>query len=140
MKLAAFNQLKKLMQMTKSDADQEALTAVRKANKILDEAGTDWDRVFGRLVTVEQEIEEAPAAPTLRDPTGAGRRRYLNDLLTDVEASAAGDFVDFVTSLREQFDRTGSLSAGQVEALEKSRARARREEQGRPRQARRWGA
>lgn len=127
MKLAAFNLLKKLMPMTRSDADAEALMAIRKANKLLDEAGTNWENVFARLVKVEDEIEPAPEEWT-RAPDAAGRRRYLGDLIEDVAANASGDFVDFVESVREQFERTGMLSVGQIEALEKSRARARRDE------------
>lgn len=44
--------LVKLLKMTMSSNDGEALVAVRKANKLLAEAGWDWDRVMAGKITV----------------------------------------------------------------------------------------
>lgn len=44
--------LVKLLKMTTSSNDGEALVAVRKANQLLAEAGWDWDRVMAGKITV----------------------------------------------------------------------------------------
>lgn len=135
MKVAEFNLLKKLMAMTTSDVDAEALMAIRRANDILKRNATDWDKVFSRLVTLDVEAaSEVRGQPAGNARTAAGRARYLGDLLDDAEGSASGTFVDFVASVREQFERTGDLSSAQVEALERSRQRRDREQAG----GRRW--
>lgn len=124
MKLADFNQLRKLMQMTTSDSDREALTAIRKANEIIARSDTTWERVFGRLVTVDPGIEPDPESMR-KAPDAAGRRRYLGDLLEDVAGASSGSFLDFVADLQRQFEERGTLTPAQVDALERARARER---------------
>jgi hypothetical protein len=57
MNLGDFNKLKKLMMLTTSENDVEALAALRKANSLLKAASVTWDRVFARTVTVVNEFE-----------------------------------------------------------------------------------
>lgn len=124
MKIADFNLLKKFMAMTESGSDQEVLTAMKKVNEILKRSDTNWQRVLDRVVTIDHQVEAAPEERR-RDPSESGRRRYLGDLLDDVEANATGTFADFVADLRAQFERSGLLSTNQVSALESARTRHR---------------
>lgn len=74
MNLKTYNQLRKLMQLTLSDNDTEALAALRKANALLREHSYDWNSAFDRLVKVESPVEMAaesggaskPPAPRAR--------------------------------------------------------------------------
>lgn len=61
MKLAEYGRLRKLMQMTTSDNDHEALASLRAANAILAAHELSWERVFSRTVTVVNEFEPAPS-------------------------------------------------------------------------------
>lgn len=128
MKVADFVQLRKLMMMTTSASDNEALTAIRKANEVVRRSGVTWEDVFARLVTVEPGVEAAPAESG-GDPDAGPSAAYLAELLEEASEGAHGSWLDFVSSLSEQFEATGRLSRGQVEALERSRDRRRREAQ-----------
>lgn len=44
------DRLTKLLQLTKSPNDHEALSALRKANAALERVGTDWRGLFTRLL------------------------------------------------------------------------------------------
>jgi hypothetical protein len=57
--------LKKLLMMTTSTNDGEALTALRKANNILTEAGWDWNRlVDGKITVVEDPFRNLGTPPS----------------------------------------------------------------------------
>lgn len=119
MKIKDYHRLQKLMMSTTSDNDHEALQAIRSANAILKHYAIDWNRVFSRTVQVVDEVEEAP-----RD-LAAVRAEEIETAFGIVEGadSTAGDFASFIASLREQWDRSGHLSAAQEEALFKSAKR-----------------
>lgn len=119
MKLADFKKLKKLMMSTTSEADAEVLMAIRAANKLLVAEGVDWDRVLDRMVRLEvedashldadkplsQRIDEAFAAVMADDPRGTT--------------------ATFVASLSDQWQRRGTLSDKQREALFRMASEAR---------------
>lgn len=57
--------LVKLLKMTASPNDGEALTAMRKANELLTSAGWDWDRVMaGKIVVVEDPFAAIGTPPS----------------------------------------------------------------------------
>ena len=122
-----FRQLEKLMMMTTSDVDAEALTALRMANAVLKRHGYTWSGAFRRLVKVEDPLQgyedvsaaSAPAAQPCRDETiTQARARHIRHALEVAENSdPRGQRADFVASLREQFDRRGQLTDPQREAL-----------------------
>jgi hypothetical protein len=121
MKLTDFKLLKKLMTMTTSSADQEALTALRRANEILARSATTWDRVLDRVVSLEVESAEGleSSAGTFREHREAQRRHArIDEQLTRAESATCGRSADFIASLRSQFEVRGDLSERQVEALE----------------------
>jgi hypothetical protein len=120
MKLSEFNKLKKLMMMTTSDNDQEVLTAVRSANRILAAHNYNWDSTFGKLVKVEDGYPDFDEGPS-RDENA-----IIREAFDEVEASdPKGSFANFIASLREQFEKKNYLTVNQKEALFSARDRAR---------------
>ena len=122
MKLADFSKLKKLMMLTNSDSDHEALGALRKANALLAANNVDWDRVFGRTVQVVNEFEAEPedADPGVARLREAARIEAAFETLSEVR----GGFSDFVTSLQDQWEKRRFLSERQKEVLFKAAANA----------------
>lgn len=125
MKLKDFNLLKKLMSMTTSDADAEALMAIRQANKLLAAEKLTWDLVFSRTVTVVAEVEAASdgldldySKPPARIDPDAERIDEAFAAIDD--AGTRGPFGDFIESLREQWNKRRSLSDKQRAALFKA--------------------
>jgi hypothetical protein len=137
MKIADFHKLKKLMMLTLSSNDHEALAALKKANEIVARSSTDWNRIFERLVTVDVEempddVEAAPPHHTV-DVAREQRRAEVNDLLEQLRAldwthagSHAVSTARFIDDLAQQWTEKGWLSDAQVEALRKTLNRERR--------------
>lgn len=84
--------LLKLLQMTRSGSDGEALNAVRMANALLDREGESWEAVLGLL----GEPDPFPAPPPPRDPSAEWRSSAFVDQAweTDSEPSfRPGEFL-----------------------------------------------
>lgn len=129
MKIESFRLLKKFMQMTLSGSEAETAFALKKANEIVKEAGTDWNHILDRCVKVEIEIESVERATNKEPAAEAARRAAIKKSIDDAfETVLAGDprgeFADFIASLKAQWDRNGRLSGAQVHALMKSAERA----------------
>lgn len=128
MNLKDFTTLRKLMMLTTSTNDAEALTALRKANALLLANGVDWDKVFGRTVTVVNDFEPA------EDDVPASQNQARHDKMIDAafevleRKSLRNGAEDFIASLHEQWLTRRSLSEKQQEALFKF---ARNAEEGR---------
>lgn len=121
MKLEAFERLKKMMKLTTSDVDAEALAAIRAANRVLADHALTWEKVFGKLVRVESGEPEVEAAPEERS-----ERDEIRGWFDEIEESdPRGSFADFVADVKRQFERTGSLSHAQKGALRRAVERAR---------------
>lgn len=60
--------LLKLLKMTSSDNDAEALVAIRKATALLHSAGWDWDRLLAGKITVVGDPFGNLQRPTAREP------------------------------------------------------------------------
>jgi hypothetical protein len=59
----------KLLKMTTSSNDGEALTAIRKANAVLNAGGWDWDKLFARkIVIVEDPFSKIQTPPQQHVP------------------------------------------------------------------------
>lgn len=119
MKLADFNKLKKFMMMTMSGADAEKLMAVNKANALLVAEGVDWDRVLGRMVTLEVE-----------DASHMDEDKPLNERINEAFRAVMaddprGNFATFVASLHDQWQRHHRLSEKQQAALFRAAGEAR---------------
>jgi len=106
--------LRKLLAMTASDLDGEALNAMRMANAILTRAKVHWIEIFN---AIENADAAKRPAPTVSDE--------INSAFDTVLCSCReGGFRSFIESLQEQWERTGSLSPKQRGALFKAAKRA----------------
>lgn len=125
MKLADFTRLKKLMTLTFSDNDHEALAALRAANAILARETLDWFRVLDRVIQIVPEVETA--APRTEPPASNRRTnaREIEEAFADLYGADLGDFEEFITSLRRQWRERGSLSDKQRAILLKAANRER---------------
>lgn len=128
MKLSDFSKLKKLMNMTLSGADQERLVAIDRANEIIKNSNTTWDRVLDRVIKVEVEIESFEDAGTGPDKVDrATKRREIDEAFATILATdPRGEFADFIASLKQQWDDKGRLTGPQLEALFNAKRRRER--------------
>lgn len=110
--LGELAQLKKLMAMTASTNDHEALAFLRKANAILSKYGLTWHDVLSRTVTAEAGPEPMNDEVSLKDE--------IQRAFDEVRGTASGSFADFLTSIENQFNATGYLSPAQRAPLYKS--------------------
>lgn len=128
MKLDDFAKLKKIMQLTTSDNDAEALSSIRMANAILKKTGLTWEEVFGRTVKVTEEVEAADEVETRVDPKAEAKKRAIREAFDVVLGSRISpDFESFIRSLQRQFNSRGYLSLAQESALMKSARKVREE-------------
>jgi hypothetical protein len=121
-KLKDFNRLKKFMQMTFSDADAEALMAVRQANALLKKDNIDWDRVLNKCVTLDvEEGDHGDDPPSQRPTRGGGHDPWANQIEAAFDAIWAsepkGSFRRFVIDVQKQWKEKGRLSENQRTAI-----------------------
>lgn len=108
-----FVKLTKLMMLTASNADGEALNAIRIANRMLTGAKLNWEQVL-KVRLAGPELHEKRAKSEKVDRK-AVTRQMLNVCLENVQGPAA----EFIESLEESFVKYGSLTAKQMNALKK---------------------
>lgn len=60
-----FEKLRKLLALTMSDNDNEALNAIRHVNKLLKENNLTWDEFFSIHLDLKQEVEKLRIEYTL---------------------------------------------------------------------------
>lgn len=124
MKLSEFNRLKKMMMMTTSPNDSEALVALRIANKVIAEQGYTWNDVFARLVKVEEPMESMAAVEnTPRENSRDDKNQRIKDAFSFLESR--GVTSSFLKSIEEQFEDKGWLSQAQQDALFRNEERVR---------------
>lgn len=123
MKLADFRRLKGIMERTTSESDNEALTSIRAANRLLAAEGLTWTRVLDRSVQVLLEVEPAPDQPQPW-PGGPQRRPHDGSDRDEVERAfeaamekAKGGFADWLDDVYEQWQRKDYLSSEQRRIL-----------------------
>ena len=107
MNLKDFGQLKKLMTLSTSDNDHEALACLRQATSLLARNGYTWEMCLSRAIQVVQEVEPAPG-------TGDDDLDAAFDLAL---RSARGDFRGTLESIREQYSARGFISPRQREVV-----------------------
>lgn len=123
--LSELDLLKRILGMTFSNHDGEALAAMRKANAILTKYNLTWAEVLGRTVNVmstpaTDEIVEAGNTIDLRDQI----RNAFNELRG---VYMTPSFVGFLNSIEQDFRRNGYLSPAQRKPLFDAVKRHRRE-------------
>lgn len=133
MTLKDFRQLEKLMQMTTSDNDAEALSALRMANNLLKRYDYTWSSAFQRLVKIDSgvpDVEDGVATIPRDQDHRPPRREMVADLqlknrideafavLSD--ARLGPNTQNFIDSLYEQWEKRGFLTEKQQAALFKN--------------------
>lgn len=131
-----------IMRMTESNADGEALNAVRMANRMLKAAGKTWQDVIGAPATarftVSPDYRQPPSKRGAGDTSRYGRpasqaraqesNTKIVDPNIDVILSALGrrkmevSSLMFVASLRDFWERNGYLTESQFDALKRMHA------------------
>lgn len=99
--------LSKILGLTQSDNDHEALLAIRKANQFLKESGGVWESVIvngsERIVYVDAPKKE----------TQKYRGGYIEEML-----SACEGISDFTDNLARFYKKNGYLTSKQLDILE----------------------
>ena len=110
----------KLMALTTSDRDGEALTAIRKANAILKAAGLTWPEL---LTALSPAPDQGSSVEPFDDPD---QIEILLDIAFATNPSARSQ--EFLRGIEAFFRERGFLTARQFEAL--ARTAGRREDRG----------
>lgn len=144
--------LLKLMRMTTSDNDGEALVAIRKANAMLAAEKKDWEDLIVRSSQVRSQDNSFRTPPSQRKPPPS-RNPYadawkranprprtrpepdsdLLDSMLDVvlaEVDLSSSFYDLVRSIKRQFDEKGTISERQAEVVRNAYNRAMKNKRG----------
>jgi hypothetical protein len=107
----------RLMMLTTSDKDHEALAALRKANAFLADAGFDWEALLASRKEPPTETIETPPEPA-EWPAYDSAADMIDWLMGN---PGMPSFVyDFAASLSEFLDRTGRLTDKQFDALRRT--------------------
>lgn len=133
--------LVKLMMMTTSPNDGEALTAIRKANALLAAANVNWAEFLSAVETTKkQEDQEYRKPPSQRrrertqddnafSDVGRGSQQKYDDasiidpMFDAAFANARGSFVDFLESVHAWWLDKGFLTEAQYYAVKRSSER-----------------
>ena len=103
--------LAKLMMRATSSNDNEALTALRMANSMLDSANLTWEQFIAEKTIVVQEVMQTIAKP--QDPEV---EQMLSMCLAHVRSASGRRFIQ---SLNDWYSNKGFLTERQKEALRK---------------------
>lgn len=115
------DRLTKLLALTTSDNDHEALVALRMANELLKREKLSWVEVLGnegrtvRVSITREPVDENWIAPHLRDKV------VIETMFRAIVATRApgdnGDFWGFLASVKLRWATHGALTQGQYQAL-----------------------
>ena len=106
-----FQTLKKMMDLTFSQNDGEALNAMRAANALLAKHDLNWKSVLERVVSVD--VEAAPYEPP-------AERTQTQRAIDDAFEALRDDWSPFIASLYDQWEKKQWLSQPQRAALFKN--------------------
>lgn len=123
----------KLMGMTTSSHDGEALVAIRKANAMLVNDNLNWEEFFTKLAQVDNSYRVPPSQrkgasqPGAANPYQAASSSNhftdadeINAMFDNAFAGAKGSFAKFLDSIHDWWEEKGFLTAKQYEALKKA--------------------
>ena len=126
----------KLMMMTTSSQDAEALTAIRKANAILAAANVNWEEFLTAITDSQINQSPTPAADDDDDDDdgfediGKHNGKYddadeINRLFSRAFArtSHGSGFRDFLDSVHEWWEKKGFLTEKQYHAIRRAATR-----------------
>ena len=123
--------LVKLMMLTTSTNDAEALAALRKANKILKDAKVNWAELLG-AAKPDQSFRVPPSRRPRPEPSWdsfGDDQRYTNEdeinrMFDKVfNSNMSEGFAEFVESVHLWWEQHGWLSVAQYRAIKKAAER-----------------
>lgn len=98
------NKIQKLLMMTTSDNDQEVITAVRSANKVLASENLTWIQFCqGRVISVTEAPPEKPERTVTDD-------EFIQAAVTVANMGLSGSFGRMCESILDQWNRGKKLS------------------------------
>jgi hypothetical protein len=103
------DKLAKLLNLTMSDNDHEALLAVRKANLILIKLNIHWDQVFRLTIEPEPKMKQCSKE----------EKEIILKIFDNLIPILSGSSLEFVSSLLVYFNEYGNLTKKQGETLVK---------------------
>jgi len=128
----------KLMSMTTSSHDGEALVAIRKANAILAEANVNWEEFLAALDQHSQQVvasrshmtppskRKGAQSPPWSDYADAGKL-YTDDIEIDRlfervydRVSSGNSFYEFIQSVHDYWIQKGYLTEAQYQAIKRA--------------------
>lgn len=118
MKLDDFKRFKGMMERTTSENDNEALVALRAANRLLARENLTWTRVLDRSVSVAVPFE---SRSTAEGQTDEEEMEALFDVA--LNKTKAGSFRDTLQSIYDQWQANGRISPRQRQVVEEAAER-----------------
>lgn len=119
MKAQKFEKFIKLMMMTQSSSEREALTAIRKANGLLMEANLNWDEFLrGKAKIDGSAISNQASYGGKKYQNAVEIEAMLNSVLSIIKQGTS--FYTFIQSLNEWWEGNGFLTEKQYNALRKT--------------------
>jgi hypothetical protein len=125
-------QFVKLMMMTTSSHDQEALTAIRKANAILASANVNWEEFLGAVDEVkasstrhansDSDFSDINGSSSYRGSGACSDASLIDPMFEQAFANVrpGSSFRDFIESIHEWWETRGYLTQRQFQALRKA--------------------
>lgn len=108
--------LVKLLNLTRSNNDHEALASIRAANASLDKSGMSWEALVGPDVDSVQRGPVKPNAPQRSQTTI--EPEDVEGMISYVRANAWSGFdFSFVDDIEQKFELYGRLTYGQAKGL-----------------------
>jgi len=114
MTIQELSKFEKLLAMTNSSNDAEALVAIRKANKMLADARITWKELLSKQVAQEGDgMEAGSAAPDVNKATD----NHIQHCLDTLRGVDLGDFSNFIKDLDKTWNDCKYLTPGQRKPL-----------------------
>jgi outer membrane protein assembly factor BamE (lipoprotein component of BamABCDE complex) len=121
-----WDKLVKVLKLSTSPADGEALSAIRTANRMIQEGGITWDQVLqGKGASSQSSNFHQPAWDYVRaeQEKRAKEEAYWDSIVETCRHNVRGAAQDFIESLAHQWETKRRLSQKQKDALLKFYAR-----------------
>lgn len=115
MKLDDFKRFKGMMERTTSENDNEALVALRAANRLLARESLTWTRVLDRSVQIAVPFESASTAAGQTDDE---EMEALFDVA--LNKTKPGNFKEMLQDIYSQWQTKGRISARQRQVVEEA--------------------
>lgn len=118
-----FEKFIKLMMMTTSDQDHEALVALRKANSYLASMNRNWEEILRGKVIIKGGVNQEPPSPYVQHTDEREIDGMFEVLMRTVPMRSS--FRDFVEDVHQYWEKRGYLTDAQYKALKRAMERAR---------------